>query len=679
MRGLVRWFFEGCRLAVRATLLTALLLTAFRLAALCTHVREARLPPAGVARALIAGLRFDLKVGAVTALPLLVLGGLWAAGRRRWATAWIALSTFALALTAMINHGYYEFYHSPIDPLVFGLFEDDTGAVIRSLWEDHHLVLAPLGAMALAALAAWIATRPPRWAPTFRAQLAMGMLVPILLVLVIRGRVSGFPLNQKDFTVSTDALLNALVPNGPIALLVAAGDRGRVDIGDDPLAGLRRAGFARPGEAAAALGLTATDASDEAVARALFRRTPPHPAAAQHPPHVVLVVMESWGGDLLRYTSARNDLVGRLAPHLARGLLFRRFYSSQNGTDQSLETLLFNTAITPLTPGDAGRIPFTQDAARPFKEAGYRTVFGMGWSAEWRGIARAYPNQGFDEVDDVAAVQAAIPDAVAGTWGVPDDALFRWAGERLRQADRKGERLLLVLMTASNHSPYAVPPGYAPRPLDLGAFAGRSLGNPDLRLPSLLAYQYACDSLGGFLDELDRDGLAARTVVAATGDHGTREFFQYPDTADLALRDRVPFLLLAPPPYLRGRTPDLDRWSGHRDIFPTLAGVALSEARVFRSGEDLLAPPERPPRALTRFGNVLAEPGVVPELEQDGTVCWSGGLQPTVDPARTACAAQLSALAREERAYRGLLDWNVRRQVIAARRQRRDALAATAR
>ena len=121
-----------------------------------------------------------------------------------------------------------------------------------------------------------------------------------------------------------------------------------------------------------------------------------------------------------------------------------------------------------------------------------------------------------------------------------------------------------------------------------------------MRLPSLVTYQYACDALGGFLDEVERLGLSSRTVVAATGDHATREFFQYPSTADLAWRDRVPFLLLAPPAYLQGRTPDLDRWAGHRDIFPTLAGLAGLKAPSSLDGVDfsalLTGKSSRPPR-----------------------------------------------------------------------------------
>ncbi len=667
MRTVVARAFEGCRLAVRAALLGALVLFAFRVAFLVRYASpDTHFPLPDLVRALVMGARFDLKVAAAMAVPVFVLGAAWP-GRlgRRALAGWVVLSGFALALAAMVNDGFFGFYHTPIDPIVFGLFEDDTGAIFRSLWEEHRIVLGPACALALGAVQAWLVLRPARHTPRTAVQATAAAVFPLLCVLVVRGRLGGFPLAALDFSVSTEALLNAAVPNGPIALMVAIGERNLAQpMSGDPAGSLKGAGFATPARAAALLGLTAADATDDQVAEALFTRSRENPFAAAHPPHVVLVVMESWGADVLRYQSERNDLLGRLAPHLARGLVFRRFVSAQNGTDPSLESLLVNSPVTPLLSGAAGRVHYEEAAALPFKAAGYHTAFGLGWSGTWRGFARAFPSQGFDEVDDVAEVLTVVPDAPVGTWGVPDGALFRWAAERLARADAKGERLLLVLMTSTNHSPYGVPPGYKVRPLDLGALAGRSLGDSSVLLPQLETYQYACDALGGFLDELDARGLSARTVVAATGDHNTRELFQYPSTHDLPWRDRVPLLLVAPKEYLAGRTPDLDRWAGHRDIFPTLEGLALSGARVFRSGEDLLSPPTRTPRALARYDVVLTDDGIVPSLGAPGVLCAGadGQLAPAAEGA--PCRVRLEAIAREEAAWRGLLDWDVRRQAV---------------
>lgn len=671
--------YGACRLACRAILLQTLILLAFRAAFLVRHAgADLRLDAADVARTLLMGARFDLKVAALAAVPVVVVAGAWPAGRRRAAAVAVALGGFACALAGFINDGYFAYFHAPFDPVVFGLFEDDTAAIFRSLWEEHHLVLTPMAAVAIACAQAWLVLRPARRRPSPRLQLLLAAALPALLFVLIRGRLTGAPIHDKDFAVSTERFLNAAVPNGVIALHVAAGDRSKSEVGDDPYAGLRKAGFARPAEAAAVLGLTPPDAPDAAVTEALYTRTPRNPQAAAHPPHVILVVMESWGADLLRHATDRNDVLGRLRPHLQRGLLFRRFVAGANSTDPTLEALVVATPFTPLLPGPAGHARYEQASARPFQAAGYRTVFGIGWNRVWRGIGRAYPNQGFDEVADVTDVVAAVPGAVEGTWGVPDAALFAWAMGRLRQADQKGERLLMVLVSATNHTPYVIPDGYTVGPLDPSALAGRTLGDPALVIPQLATYQYACDALGGFLDQVHAAGLSDRTIVAATGDHNLRELFQYPGTADLPWRDRVPLFLQVPPAYLEGRPPpDLDRWAGHRDIFPTLAGLALSEARIYRTGEDLLSPPTRPPRALARFETVLSDAGVTPDLGAADALCWGADGELRGEPA-APCREAIAPIAREERALVALHDWDIRRQAIDDRHRLRRSMMATA-
>ena len=103
-------------------------------------------------------------------------------------------------------------------------------------------------------------------------------------------------------------------------------------------------------------------------------------------------------------------------------------------------------------------------------------------------------------------------------------------------------------------------------------------------------------------------------------------------------------------------------------------GDHQTEAEILRSGDDLLAPATRTPRALTRYTTVLAEAGVVPAPGAT-PVCWSGGSTPEPRGAPEGCAEELKRLDREERAYTGLLDWNVRRQAIAARGRPRAASA----
>jgi hypothetical protein len=150
--------------------------------------------------------------------------------------------------------------------------------------------------------------------------------------------------------------------------------------------------------------------------------------------------------------------------------------------------------------------------------------------------------------------------------------------------------------------------------------------------------------------------------VAATGDHNTRLFFAYPDPREALLRYGVPLLLHLPPAYLEGRRFDPERLAGPRDLFPTLAGLALPGERLLATGRDLLLPSERP-RALTGFEVVIGDAGAAIGLmrplffRRDD----QGALQPC---SADDCRAPLERLVAEERAYVALLDWNIRRQAL---------------
>ena len=43
-------------------------------------------------------------------------------------------------MLSLVNLHYFGFYKTPIDSLVFGLVEDDTQAVLITIWEDFPVI-----------------------------------------------------------------------------------------------------------------------------------------------------------------------------------------------------------------------------------------------------------------------------------------------------------------------------------------------------------------------------------------------------------------------------------------------------------------------------------------------------------------------------------------------------------
>jgi phosphoglycerol transferase MdoB-like AlkP superfamily enzyme len=659
---------EHLELAWRAVAIAAATLLSFRVALLLAHGKAGLpYPVPDLLRGFLMGSRFDLKVATILVAPGLLLLALlrlpWPASRLlRGAALLFPALAFALCdVLAVTNHFYYGFYRSPINAIVFGLVEDDTRAVLATVWQEYPVAWAALGTLALLlAQMRLLRWRLPalRLGPWGRA--AAVLLTLAVLGVLARGKLGTFPLRDVDLVVSAQGFVNDLVPSGPEALHVAWVQRRQSTLENDVNAGLGRLGFATPRTAAEALGLPAADPAQ--LLASLYPPARPNPWASARPPHVVVALMESWSADLLAYHGPGNDLLGRLAGHLDHGALLRRFVQIQDGTDGTLESLLLGTPVTPLTYAQYGLVPYDTSVARPYARSGYRTAFLTSGNGGWRNLRRVLPVQGFAEFYDEFDLRQAFPDAPAHTWGLHDGPMWQFASQLLAEADARGEKLFLVVLTTSNHPPHAIPADYRPGPLDLRAFGGRVAVEPALGLSMLQTTQYACDALGGFLDRLEQAGLGDRTLLAALGDHNIRNFFSYPDSREALRRYGVPLLLHLPRAALQGKRLDPQRLAGPRDLFPTLYGLSLPGEHALFTGQDLLLPADRP-RAITSYSTIIADAGAVVGLTQPIFLSWDpdGGLVPC---ATDACREPLQKILDEERAHTALLDWNIRRQAL---------------
>lgn len=655
----------------------ALSLMAYR-TGLWLHYRPEGAPGgAELARAFWMGLRFDLKWLATLALPLLLLG--WAvprAARPRVLAAYASTLFVLLNFLALVNHFYFGFFGSIIDPMIFGAFEDDTRIVVHTIANDARLVPVLAAWLGFSALQAWLVLRLAGRLPAAldRAPWAHAAVV-LLAVALARGSLGTYALGSKHLSVSADGFVNQLVPNALQATYHTVKNRVESGIGADVLAGLRGLGFRSPAQAATALGLPPAPDEDALIAQ-LYARTPQDASLARRPPHVVFAMMEGMGRHLLEHDDERtNDLLGRLRRHLREDYVFRNFVSGQNGTHRTFESLLMNSPVTPLTQGRYGYHTYAGAAAVPFQRAGYRTVFLTSGPSAWRNIADILKYQGFDEVHDQAHLRARYPDAPFSIRGAPDEVTFRYARALLDEADAAGRPLFVFIFTTNNHTPHEVPPAYRLLPLSLEPFAARPLADAGQALRILGTYQYASDALGGFLDDLKASALAERTVLVASGDHSTRNFFVYAGDSELPLAFGVPAYFYVPPALRAGLRYDPQRFGSHRDVFPTLYHRALSGACYLAVGNDLfgggaaapLAP--EPDAGMAMYEHVVAPEGAIARLGSEAPTYlrWADRAKLRLEPIEGPPPPALAARATRERAYVGLLDWQTRVQALERR------------
>ncbi|MGQ0710546.1 MAG: LTA synthase family protein [Rhodoferax sp.] len=604
-----------------------------------------------VAAALLMGLRFDLKVSAIAGfLLLLVLP--WVSARVYLRLAAVLMAV--LVLLSMVNLHYFGFYKTPIDAVVFGLVEDDTWAVLVTVWRDFPV----LGSLLLVAALGWgaaalhrVLVRRARPDALLQArhgglQLALVVLGVFALMLAGKGTLRAMALQRQHLTVTASQFLNDMVPNGAIALKYAWDSRGESQNFDDPLVGLKAYGFDSPRAAAEVLGWPS--GSDAQVLAAL--RTPPALPAATPKKNLLFFLMESWSAEPLLYQGPQFDVLGRLGPAMAQACHFRNFDSAQPGTHPSLEAILFSSPITPLTMGELGRKPIPWSIARIAQEAGYHTVFATSARAGWRDLNRVLAVQGFDEVVDATQLQQQFPEAVLGIWGVWDHYLFRYLGQRLKQGGDKP--LFVFVLSSTNHPPYDLPADYQRVPRDMARWKGET--SSDTLVPNLDTFHYASDLLGGFVQEVMASPLGPKTVIGASGDHNVRSFGIYADPARRYLMRQVPFMVWG-----AGRDcgAQQDLPASHRDMFPTLFPLAGIQGPYIQTGRNLLGPASQDPlgagRAVFFTGDARNAQGMWQLGKPQSFTCTSAR------PPQGACRFNAQD-DLQERARLGLLDWQVR-------------------
>jgi len=611
-----------------------------------------------LASVVVQGFRFDLKVSAVAGfLLLLVLP--WVSGKvqGRIATG----VAFLYVMLSLVNLHYFGFYKTPIDSLVFGVVEDDTSAVLQTIWHDFPVIWTLLLALALTVGSVWLhrvllrRLRPDTVLQSrhIAIQLALAIVVFFALVFAGKGTLREMALQRQHLTVTTSPFLNDMVPNGPIALKYAWDSRGQSQNLQNPLVGLKAMGFNSPLAAAEALGLR--HGSEAEVKAALTAHEPLPPGTPKK--NLIFFLMESWSAEPLLYQSPQFDVLGRLAPTLmdpTKACHFSNFDSAQPGTHPTLEAILFSTPITPLTMGDVGRKPIPWSIPKVIKDAGYQTLFVTSARSGWRDLNRVLAVQGFDEVVDANNLKESYPDANLGIWGVWDSYVFKYLDKRLA-AQPKDKPLFVFVLTSTNHPPYDLPADYHRVPRDMSLWKGET--SSDTLLLNLDTYHYAADLLGGFVQSVQSGPLKSNTIVAATGDHNVRSFGMYAEPARRYLQRQVPFVIWG-----EGLQcgPQQALPASHRDMFNTLLPLIGVNGPYVNAGRNLLRTPQATPmdapRTLFFQGESRNAQG---QWQLGNKASFACSSPPGAQPAAGECQFNASD-DQQERARFGLLDWNVR-------------------
>ncbi|HHF7374764.1 LTA synthase family protein [Legionella bozemanae] len=323
----------------------------------------------------------------------------------------------------------------------------------------------------------------------------------------------------------------------------------------------------------------------------LYTKTTKKQFSVTHPqPNVIFVQMESFGRHFLQFDNKNNELLGKLSPYFQQDFVFKNFLQGGNSTSQSLLYLMFNSFNSSFSALNCPNL-VSSSVAKPFREAGYETVFLTSGSENFLNLKNFLPEQGFQHVIGYESILKKYPNAEQEDWGVYDEYMYQYAFYLLKKADSEHKPIFIYMNTVTNHPPYTLPSHYKLKPIKLSKSIHNYVDiNPEVLNQIASTYRYANDALGDFIQNIDKSTLATKTIIAASGDHNQREISgHYKDEATLGLKFTVPFYLHIPQEYRINIKYDPKRIGSHKDIFPTLYELSLSEASYLNAGNNLLS------------------------------------------------------------------------------------------
>jgi|WetSurMetagenome_2_1015567.scaffolds.fasta_scaffold45429_1 phosphoglycerol transferase MdoB-like AlkP superfamily enzyme len=288
--------------------------------------------------------------------------------------------------------------------------------------------------------------------------------------------------------------------------------------------------------------------------------------------NVVIVMVESLS---LAYLEAGGDTEG-LTPNLnalAKESLFcSHLYATGTRTDRGLEAV---TLSLPPTPGQSlVKRPHNDrlfSIGPIFRSRGYETKFIYSGYAYFDNMATFFSGNGFDIVDRGSFAKDEI--SFATIWGVCDEDLFARAIKECDASAAAGRPFCSIVLTTSNHRPFAYPGGKIDIPSGTGPRG---------------AVKYTDYAIGQFMAQARRRPWFANTVFVIVADHCASSAG---NTAVPVEKYRIPLIYYAP-----GLIPPktIDRMASQIDVSPTLLGLLHFSYTSRFYGMDLQRPgPER--------------------------------------------------------------------------------------
>lgn len=559
-----------------------------------------------VLKAFWMGFRFDLSVLAYINFPvtLILIACLFLKNNRffKWSVSFFryyyGIIFSLLFFVIFFDFGFFSYFKDHYNFLIFGFFEDDTFALIKTILADYRVYIA----LALFGLVCAAVYKFTFW--TYQslklkeriinsvywkkpAKICALIFIIAANFIAARGSFSMFPLGLFYAQISPNYFINKLCVN-PVHSL-ADTVYFKIKNSKNQMNLKEFFGYKDDTSLLNDLKILPSNESVSALEQLYVKKTRSDNKFLETvKPNVILIVMEGFGEMPVLNNSPRFDVMGELKRHFEQDSVFYNFLPAGFITIHGIESIVLNIPQRPLS-NQITQTPdsfkcFASSAALPYKNAGYDTIALYGGSMTWRDLESFFKVQGFEDVIGEGNIDAKHQDR--HEWGINDDKFFELI-RRYLSDKTDGRPKFIFAMSTGTHPPYKKPGQYIPLTLEIPDNIKKMMSSKDLNDRGIFElYQFANRELAKFISYVKNSEFAENTIIAVTGDHNLRELANY-SKEDMFLRYAVPFYLYIPK-QLKPKNINTDISASHMDIMPTLYNLSLYNCQYQSLGNDLL-------------------------------------------------------------------------------------------
>ena len=550
-----RWqrLFEGIKTEIMAFLFFSVLLTIFRVVFLWIFQSQlATVPIEEILKSLWFGFRLSLKTVGTICLFGFILGTLVQTFVPKWPSLRLkqiiySIATILLTFLFLGRIPFYKIFNSSYNMMLINGKHDDIGAIVNTAINEYNAFFYFICAIVISVILTEFLLKvlststkkysinkviSTKWYPkTKLAQwiTGIGLLIVFSLIFVVF-RFGGALSYTNSINWESAARLNSNLLNETIL--------------DDAQALYRVKSIAKRTSELEDIHLTPAELHEKIQSIGgnpsstrfdeAFTKTITTERLQQQPQSINIILGESYGlwPFLAEFNEPGAYLVeqGRKYAASPQAMGTQMALAQGTGTMPAIIGLLTGMPDTGMYPNySVGMLqePYGLGIGPVMKKLGYKTVFWYGGFSTWQNVKNFALEQGFDEFHDASE----MPSNETNAWGVADGDMFKAINAYMDK--HRGEKIINVIMTTSNHPPYSV--NVAKEGYDADKVRKNlpdSIANTDKQINEMGHIWYADHVMGEFISKEEQSDPTSLFVI--TGDHSERFTFAHEEGPNVA-------------------------------------------------------------------------------------------------------------------------------------------------